>query len=95
MAEQLPDTPRVARRRSRAIAAAVFFVGLLSLGGWWAGRDLSAATLQTRAPLGGARLFDQVVAAVAQKYVDSLDGSAIYDKAVAGLLRELKDPYTS
>jgi carboxyl-terminal processing protease len=95
MAEQLPDTPRAARRRSRAIAAAVLFVGLLSLGGWWAGRDLTAATQQTRAPLGGARLFDQVVAAVAQKYVDSLDGSAIYDKAVAGLLRELKDPYTS
>ena len=95
MAEQLPDTPRVARRRSRAIAAAVFFVGLLSLGGWWAGRDLAAATLPTRAPLGGARLFDQVVAAVAKKYVDSLDGSAIYDKAVVGLLRELKDPYTS
>ena len=95
MAEPLPDMPRAARRRSRAIAAAVFFVGLLSLGGWWAGRDLTAATLQTRAPLGGARLFDQVVAAVAQKYVDSLDGSAIYDKAVVGLLRELKDPYTS
>ena len=95
MAEQLPDTPRVARRRSRAIAAAVFFVGLLSLGGWWAGRDLAAATLPTRAPLGGARLFDQVVDAVAKKYVDSLDGSAIYDKAVVGLLRELKDPYTS
>ena len=95
MAEQLPDTPRAARRRSRAVAAAVFFVGLLSLGGWWAGRDLTATTIPTRAPLGGARLFDQVVAAVAQKYVDSLDGSAIYDKAVAGLLRELKDPYTS
>jgi len=95
MAEPLPETPRAARRPSRAIAAAVFFVGLLSLGGWWAGRDLTAATRLTRAPLGGARLFDQVVAAVAQKYVDSLDGSAIYDKAVAGLLRELKDPYTS
>lgn len=95
MAEQLPDTPRAARRRSRAIAAAVLFVGLLSLGGWWVGRDLTAATRETRAPLGGARLFDQVVAAVAQKYVDSLDGSAIYEKAVAGLLRELKDPYTS
>ena len=95
MAEPLPDTPTAARRRSRAIAAAVLFVGLLSLGGWWSGRDLTAATRQAPAPLGGARLFDQVVAAVTQKYVDSLDGSVIYDKAVAGLLRELKDPYTS
>ena len=95
MAEPLPDTPTASRRRSRAIAAAVLFVGLLSLGGWWSGRDLTAATRQAPAPLGGARLFDQVVAAVTQKYVDSLDGSVIYDKAVAGLLRELKDPYTS
>jgi carboxyl-terminal processing protease len=95
MAEQLPDSPPPTRRRSRALAAAALFVGLLSLGGWWTGRDLTAASRQTRAPLGGARLFDQVVAAVARKYVDSLDGSAIYDKAVAGLLRELKDPYTT
>jgi carboxyl-terminal processing protease len=95
MAETLPDTPRSSRRRSRTIAAAALFVALLSLGGWWAGRDLTAGTRQARAPLGGARLFDQVVAAVAQKYVDSLDGSAIYEKAVSGLLRELKDPYTS
>lgn len=95
MAETLPDTPRSSGRRSRTIAAAALFVALLSLGGWWAGRDLTAGTRQARAPLGGARLFDQVVAAVAQKYVDSLDGSAIYEKAVSGLLRELKDPYTS
>ena len=95
MAEQLPDTPRAPRRRSRTVATAALFVVLLSLGGWWAGRDLTAGTRQSRAPLGGARLFDQVVAAVAQKYVDSLDGSALYDKAVAGLLRELKDPYTT
>ncbi|WP_309673466.1 S41 family peptidase [Gemmatimonas sp.] len=95
MAETLPDTPRSSRRRSRTIAAAALFVALLSLGGWWAGRDLTAGTRQARAPLGGARLFDQVVAAVAQKYVDSLDGSALYEKAVSGLLRELKDPYTS
>ena len=95
MAEQLPDAPGASRKRSRTIAAAVSFVTLLSLGGWWAGRDLTAETRQARPPLGGARLFDQVVAAVAQKYVDSLDGSAIYDRAVAGLLRELKDPYTT
>lgn len=95
MAEQLPDAPGASRKRSRTIAAAVSFVALLLLGGWWAGRDLTAETRQARPPLGGARLFDQVVAAVAQKYVDSLDGSAIYDRAVAGLLRELKDPYTT
>jgi carboxyl-terminal processing protease len=48
-----------------------------------------------RAPLGGARLFDQVVAAVAQKYVDSIPADSIFAKSVAGMLIELDDPFTS
>jgi carboxyl-terminal processing protease len=95
MPDALPDTPRAPRRRWRAVTATVVFVGLLSLGGWWAGRDLTAAAPPARAPLGGTRLFDQVLAAVARKYVDSLDATAIYDKAVTGMLRELQDPYTT
>ncbi len=95
MPEELPETPSTSRRRSRAVAAAVVFVGLLSLGGWWAGHELAVDAPPPPPPRGGARLLDQVVAAVAQKYVDSLDGSTIYDKAVAGLLRELHDPYTT
>jgi carboxyl-terminal processing protease len=95
MPEILPDTPRTPPRRIRAVAAAIFFVALLSLGGWWAGRELTAGEQPSRAPLGGARLFDQVVATIAQRYVDSLDASEVYDKAVAGMLRELGDPYTT
>jgi carboxyl-terminal processing protease len=76
------------------VAGGVFVV-LLALGGWWAGRDLTAAQPRPRAPIDGARLFDQVAATVAQKYVDSLAVDAIYDKAVNGMLRELQDPYTS
>lgn len=95
MADELPDAPRARPRRARAIAAGVFFVGVLSVGGWWAGRDLTAAAPPTRAPLGGAHLFDQVVATIARTYVDSLTDSSIYEKAVAGMLRELQDPYTS
>lgn len=95
MAEELPDTPRPSRRRSRAVMATGLFVGLLTLGGWWAGHDIAPASPAPRRPLGGARLFDQVLGAVATRYVDSLDATAIYDKAVAGLLRELKDPYTT
>lgn len=95
MPEIIPDPPRAPRRRARAVAAAVLFVSLLSLGGWWAGRDLTAAVPPARPPLGGARLFDQVVSAVAQKYVDSLDAGELYDKAVTGLLQELQDPFTS
>jgi carboxyl-terminal processing protease len=95
MADVLPDTPRLASGRSRAVIAAALFVGLLSAGGWWAGRDLAARTSPQRAPLGGARLFDQVLGAVAQKYVDSLPATEIYEKAVSGLLGELHDPYTA
>lgn len=95
MAEVLPETPRTSRGRTRAVVAAALFVGLLSAGGWWAGRDLKPAPAAARAPLGGARLFEQVLGAVAQKYVDSLDAPQIYEKAVNGLLRELDDPYTA
>lgn len=95
MPEVLPDAPRPPRRRVRGIVAALIFVGLLSLGGWWAGRDLTAAVQPSRTPLGGARLFDQVVAAVSRKYVDSIAPDSIYSKAVSGMLRELQDPYTT
>lgn len=84
-----------ARSRRRAMAAGLVFTTLLGIGGWWSGRDLTAAQPVQRRPIDGARLFDQVAAAVAQKYVDSLAADAIYDKAVNGMLRELQDPYTS
>src|SRR4051812_26686512 len=40
------------------------------------------------------RLFDQVLSLVATRYVDSLQGSAIFEKAAHGLVRELNDPYS-
>ncbi|WP_291158989.1 S41 family peptidase [Gemmatimonas sp. UBA7669] len=95
MPEILPDAPRTDSRRARATVAAGGFVALLALGGWWAGRDLNVVAQPSRPPLGGERLFDQVAAAVAQKYVDSLDAGDIYDKAVTGMLQELQDPFTS
>ncbi len=42
----------------------------------------------------GARLFDQVLAIISDRYVDSLDAGVLYEKAARGLLAELKDPYT-
>ena len=40
------------------------------------------------------RLFDQVISLVANRYVDSLQGGAIFAKAAHGLVRELNDPYS-
>jgi carboxyl-terminal processing protease len=79
----------------RTVVAGIGFGILMGVGSWWAGRDLTAAAQPTRAPLGGARLFDQVVAAIAQKYVDSLPPDSIYAKSVTGMLNELDDPFTS
>jgi carboxyl-terminal processing protease len=94
MAEELPETPRAAIGRGRAIAVASVFVLSLAMGGWWVGREL-APRERPRTPVAGERLFDQVLTAIEQKYVDSLEASKIYEKAVTGLLRELNDPYTT
>jgi carboxyl-terminal processing protease len=40
------------------------------------------------------RLFEQVLSIVANRYVDSLQSSAIFEKASVGLVRELNDPYS-
>ncbi len=40
------------------------------------------------------RLFDQVLSIVANRYVDSIQGTAIFEKAAKGLVRELNDPYS-
>jgi carboxyl-terminal processing protease len=42
-----------------------------------------------------ARLFDDVLAHVADFYVDSVDERQLYRMAIDGMLRELHDPYTA
>lgn len=93
--EGTPTPPLRERSRRRGMIAGLVLTALLGVGGWWAGRDLTAAQPAPRSPIDGARLFDQVAAAVARKYVDSLASDVIYDKAVQGMLRELQDPYTT
>lgn len=95
MPDTLPDMPRAPRRQMRAVVAGIGFGVLMGVGGWWAGRDLTVAAQPVRRPVGGARLFDQVVAAVAQKYVDSIPPDSIFAKSVSGMLSELNDPFTS
>ena len=40
------------------------------------------------------KLFDQVLAIVASRYVDSLQSPEVFEKAAKGLVRELNDPYS-
>lgn len=41
-----------------------------------------------------AQMFDQVMTLVRDRYVDSLPSGLAYEKAAAGLVRELNDPYS-
>ena len=52
-----------------------------------------AFVIQERSAQSGARLFDQVLSLVADRYVDSVDVGALYEKAARGLIAQLKDPY--
>src|SRR5690606_6924752 len=49
---------------------------------------------QDRVTRDGAVLFDQVLTLVSQRFVDTVDAGALYEKAARGLLDELKDPYS-
>jgi carboxyl-terminal processing protease len=71
-------------RLQRAALASLVLVPLVAGGFIW----------QARATRDGAHLFDQVVSLVSDRFVDTLDQSALYEKAAEGLVHELNDPYT-
>src|SRR5919109_2075960 len=50
--------------------------------------------VQDRAIRDGARLFDQVLSLVADRFVDTVDNALLYEKAARGLVQELDDPYS-
>jgi carboxyl-terminal processing protease len=71
-------------RTRRAALAAVLVVPVLVGGFVW----------QDRATTASARLFDQVVMAVGERFVDSLSANQLYEKAARGLVTQLQDPYS-
>lgn len=76
--------------RHRAFVVLFTMIGALVTGGWFLQRGLDGRA----ASVNRARLFDQVVTHVTERYVDSLGRDSIYHEAVQGMLRELGDPYT-
>ncbi|HTY06058.1 MAG TPA: S41 family peptidase [Gemmatimonadales bacterium] len=75
--------------RQLVIIAAVA-VAALATGGWLLQRDTApSATVYQQ-----ARLFDDILAHVADYYVDSIDESKLYGMAIDGLLDQLHDPYS-
>jgi carboxyl-terminal processing protease len=49
---------------------------------------------QNREARDGAMLFDQVLRRVSERFVDTVDATALYEKAARGLVTQLNDPYT-
>jgi carboxyl-terminal processing protease len=50
--------------------------------------------LQARETRDGARLFDQVLGLVSERFVDTVGTGALYEKAARGLVEQLQDPYS-
>lgn len=78
------------RRKNLMVVGLVGFIAFIS-GGWL----LQRGGAQAGSIYQQARLFENVVAYVADYYVDELDEREIYDLAIDGLLKELRDPYTT
>ncbi|HEX9703663.1 MAG TPA: S41 family peptidase [Gemmatimonadales bacterium] len=72
------------------IISAVTVVALTT-GGWLLQREAGPAGSVYQQ----ARLFDDVVAHVADHYVDQIDERQLYQMAIDGLLNELGDPYST
>jgi carboxyl-terminal processing protease len=50
--------------------------------------------VQERSTADGARLLDQVLTIVSNRFVDSVAAAQLYEKAARGLVHELNDPYS-
>lgn len=100
MSDPIPGTPDRTRRGPRAVVVTLLFAALLGVGGWYASHQgaqtpVARAAAEPRSAAKGTHLFEQVLSAVAQRYVDSIDVSTLYQKAVTGVLSELNDPYST
>jgi carboxyl-terminal processing protease len=77
--------PRFRSPRPRTIAIATLVLVPLLAGGF---------AMQSRSGTDGARVFDQVLSLVNDRFVDTLGAGVLYEKAAQGLVRELNDPYS-
>ncbi|GAC1696666.1 MAG: hypothetical protein NVS9B3_14560 [Gemmatimonadaceae bacterium] len=75
--------------RRRALIAAGALSGALVSGGW-----LMQSGLRGEHVVDHAQLFDQVMSHVERYYVDTLASTVLYQKALDGMLYELRDPHT-
>jgi carboxyl-terminal processing protease len=75
--------------RSRAFVVLGVLSTALVTGGWLLERGLGGGSTVT-----GPRLFDEVMTHIERYYVDSVNTSDLYGKAIDGMLQELHDPHS-
>lgn len=73
----------------RVLIVAAVSAAALASGGWLLQRDSTGGSVYQQ-----SRLFDDVLAHVADFYVDSIDERQLYQMAIDGMLDQLHDPYT-
>jgi carboxyl-terminal processing protease len=73
------------------VVAAALLSGALVTGGWLMERGGHGAPRDVRSQ---AQLFDEVFQHLRRDYVDTLSDSALYRRAVAGVVAELHDPHS-
>lgn len=76
--------------RNRGPVVTLVALAALATGGWFLQRETEPAGSVYQQ----ARLFDDVLAHVADYYVDSLDERRLYQMAIDGMLDQLGDPYS-
>src|SRR5476649_444461 len=54
-----------------------------------------AFLIEQRSTRDSARLFDQVLSLVSDRFVDTVPSADLYEKAARGLVREINDPYAA
>src|SRR3954470_17962097 len=80
--------------KSRAVLAAAVLSTALVSGGWLVERGLIGAR-GTASSGDNARMFTQVLQHVSRDFVDTLADTAIYRRAIEGLVSELHDPHSN
>ena len=85
-----PPTKPSAKARTLIVAGTM--LGALVTGGWLMQRGTRTGAFTAYE---GSRLFETVFRRVESDFVDTLSDSALYRKAVDGMLYELRDPYST
>ena len=76
--------------RSRVLITAGIIAAACVTGGWLVQRGAGGGITA----FDRATLFDNVLQHVTRHYVDSIEAGKLYEMAVTGMLRELRDPHT-